>query len=195
MSIGKKIRLFRLENGITQKKLGELCGKSESQISQYEIGFRSPNYETLLKIANALHVQISDLDARFAPVVQDRAEDGKYIRENMEQKKTDLHRKNMESILQTLKYDELLCQMAEETAELRQVAMKYRRKMGNVNPTTISWKKVEENLLEEIADVMLLAELLAWNDPFAWKRVEEIKKFKANRWVGRLKGEEDHEQK
>lgn len=106
----------------------------------------------------------------------------------MEQKKTDLHRKNMESILQTLKYDELLCQMAEEAAELCQAAMKYRRKMGNVNPTTISWKKVEENLLEEIADVMLLAELLLWDDSSAWERIEEIKKFKANRWIKRLTG-------
>lgn len=112
----------------------------------------------------------------------------------MEQKKNDLHRKNMESILQTLKYDELLCQMAEETAELCQAAMKYRRKMGDINPTTLPWKKVIDNLLEEIADVILLSELLLWDNFTAWQRIEEIKKFKANRWVGRLKGEEAHEQ-
>lgn len=195
MSIGDNIRKYRKQKGLTQKELGQLCGKSESQISQYEIGFRSPNYETLLKIADALHVQPSDIDARFAPVEQDRAEVCEKVRANMEQKKDTLHRRNMEFILQTLKYDELLCQMAEETAELCQAAMKYRRKMGNVNPTTISWKKANENLLEEIADVVLLAELLLWYDPEEWERVEEIKKFKANRWVGRLKGEGEHEQK
>lgn len=32
----------------------------------------------------------------------------------MEQKKDTLHQKNMEYILHTLKYEELLCQMAEE---------------------------------------------------------------------------------
>ncbi len=113
----------------------------------------------------------------------------------MEQKKDTLHKKNMEYILHTLKYEELLCQMAEEAAELTQAAMKYRRKMGNVNPTTVSWKQARENLLEEIADVMLLAELLLWDDPEDLEEVEKIMEFKANRWVGRLKGEEDHEQK
>lgn len=106
----------------------------------------------------------------------------------MEQKKNNLHQKNMEYILHILKYDELLCQMAEEAAELTQAAMKYRRKMGNVNPTTISWKEAEDNLLEEISDVMLLAELLLFGLTDEWQRIEEIKMFKANRWVGRLKG-------
>lgn len=112
----------------------------------------------------------------------------------MEQKKDTLHQKNMESILYALKYEELLCQMAEEAAELCQAAMKYRRKMGNVNPTTISWIEAEENLLEEIADVMLLADLLLFGLSYEWQRIEEIKMFKANRWVERLTGEEDYEQ-
>lgn len=106
----------------------------------------------------------------------------------MEQNKADLHQKNMEYILHALKYEELLCQMAEEAAELTQAAMKYRRKMGNVNPTTISWKEAEDNLLEEISDVMLLAELLLFGLTDEWQRIEEIKMFKANRWVRRLTG-------
>lgn len=195
LSIGENIRKYRKICGLKQKELGKLCNISESQVGQYEIGIRNPSIETLVKIANAMNLNPSDLDERLAPMDQDRAEGREKLHANLEQKKDTLHKKNMESILDTLTYDELLCQMAEETAELCQAAMKYRRKMGNVNHTKISWKKAEENLLEEIADVMLLAELLLWNDSSAWGRIEEIKKFKANRWVGRLKGEEAHEQK
>ena len=101
---------------------------------------------------------------------------------------------NMKFIIQTMEEDELLCQMAEEAAELAQAAMKYRRKMVKGNPTTVSWKKARENLLEEIADVMFLAELLLWDEPKAWEQVENTKEFKAKRWVGRLKGEENLEQ-
>lgn len=194
MNVGDNIRKYRKERGWTQKELGQRLGMSDSQLRNYELGFRSPSYKTLLKITNALHVQISDLDAKFAPVVQGRTEEGEKTCVNMEQKKTDLQQKNMEFILHTLKYNELLCQMAEEAAELAQAAMKYRRKMVKGNPTTVSWKKARENLLEEIADVMLLAELLLWDEPKAWEQVENTKEFKAKRWVGRLKGEENLEQ-
>lgn len=61
MTKGENIRKVRLERGLTQKALGELCGISEAQIGQYENNYRNPKLQTLKKIATALQVTISDL--------------------------------------------------------------------------------------------------------------------------------------
>lgn len=60
-STGGKIKEAREAKGITQKKLGELSGISESTIRKYELGNRSPKIETLLKIATALDVPVITL--------------------------------------------------------------------------------------------------------------------------------------
>ncbi len=61
MSIGDKIKALRKENGLTQKKLGELSNTSETTIKQYELGKRQPRIEQLEKIADALNVSVSIL--------------------------------------------------------------------------------------------------------------------------------------
>ena len=61
MLIGDNIRRFRKERGITQKKLGELCGIAEPNIRKYENGKQNPKLETLEKIASALGVTAFDL--------------------------------------------------------------------------------------------------------------------------------------
>lgn len=61
MTIGEKIKCFRKEAGLTQKKLGEISGTSETTIKQYESGKRQPRIEQLRRIAAALGVYISDL--------------------------------------------------------------------------------------------------------------------------------------
>ena len=46
MAIGKRIRFFREQRGMTQKRLGMLVGFSEAtasvRIAQYETGMRTP---------------------------------------------------------------------------------------------------------------------------------------------------------
>ncbi len=61
MTTGENIKRIRKEKGLTQKKLGELCGISESNIRKYENGKQNPKIETIEKIANALNVQIIDI--------------------------------------------------------------------------------------------------------------------------------------
>ena len=61
MLIGDNIRRFRKERGITQKKLGELCGIAEPNIRKYENGKQNPKLETIEKIASALGVTAFDL--------------------------------------------------------------------------------------------------------------------------------------
>lgn len=83
VTIGQRIRDARKEKGLTQKKLGELCGMSDAQIRQYEIGYRNPSYKTLNKIADALGVNKGDLifgdsdykygDPEFARILDDLA--------------------------------------------------------------------------------------------------------------------------
>ncbi len=55
----KKIKTYRKMRGISQKMLGELAGGiNEVTIRKYEAGDRNPKPEQLLKIANALGINI-----------------------------------------------------------------------------------------------------------------------------------------
>lgn len=59
--IGDKIKELRLQNGLTQKSLGEKCGIAEPTIRKYELGKLNPKVETVKKIADALNVPISEI--------------------------------------------------------------------------------------------------------------------------------------
>lgn len=56
MNTGEKIKFRRIELKMTQKKLAELSGISESAIRKYEKGERIPKVEQLQKLANALNL-------------------------------------------------------------------------------------------------------------------------------------------
>ena len=58
---GDMIRKCRTEKGLTQKKLGELCGIADSNIRKYESGNQNPKIETLQKIADALDIPVNHL--------------------------------------------------------------------------------------------------------------------------------------
>ena len=53
MTVGEKIRKFRIDQGYTQKELAIMSGLSESAIRNYELGNRFPSSEQLEKIANS----------------------------------------------------------------------------------------------------------------------------------------------
>ena len=61
MTVGEKIKKVRTEKGLTQKRLGELCGMLEPNIRAYELGKANPKIETIAKIAAALQVSVLDL--------------------------------------------------------------------------------------------------------------------------------------
>lgn len=56
--IGEKIKVARLQKGVSQAALAKCLGVSTSMICQYEIGKRKPKVETLSKIAGALGVDL-----------------------------------------------------------------------------------------------------------------------------------------
>lgn len=51
---GKKIKIARIENDMTQGQLAEAIGGLQKSISSYETGTAFPSLETLEKIAKAL---------------------------------------------------------------------------------------------------------------------------------------------
>lgn len=61
MSTGELIKEYRLSKKMSQKKLGEKLGVSQQQIAQYECGTRVPKLDTIVKIANALDIDINEL--------------------------------------------------------------------------------------------------------------------------------------
>jgi transcriptional regulator with XRE-family HTH domain len=52
--LGKKIKLARVENDLSQDQLAEAIKAKQKSISRYETGAAVPSLETLVKIAKAL---------------------------------------------------------------------------------------------------------------------------------------------
>ncbi len=59
MTTGEKIKLFWNLRGISQEALGQLSGINSATIKKYEYGIRNPKPDQLLKIANALGININ----------------------------------------------------------------------------------------------------------------------------------------
>lgn len=59
--IRENIRFFREKAGISQRKLAELIGKSESAVRGYEVGKTDIPLSSLAAIAGALKVTIAEL--------------------------------------------------------------------------------------------------------------------------------------
>ncbi len=54
-NVGRRIQEVRIQRGITQAELAQLCDISPKHISALETGTRAPKLETFVDIANALH--------------------------------------------------------------------------------------------------------------------------------------------
>lgn len=61
MSLGSKIRALRKERGWTSDYLAKISGCTQSTISEIENGKRSPQYDTLEKIAKAFKLPLIDI--------------------------------------------------------------------------------------------------------------------------------------
>ena len=59
--IGFNIRKARLEKGLSQQKLAEKCGFSNTTLSSYETGNKKPSLTTIAEIAKQLGVSIERL--------------------------------------------------------------------------------------------------------------------------------------
>lgn len=80
--------------------------------------------------------------------------------------------------------EELLAQLAEEATEVAQAALKLRRVYSGVNPTPVTHDEAYQHLKEEIADVMLVIDVLGVGRDHMERCM--IQANKLSRWVRRL---------
>ncbi len=91
-----------------------------------------------------------------------------------------------EFIREKVSQEELLAQLAEEASELTHAALKLRRVYGGTNPTPVKRSEAFSNLKEEIADVLLLLEVLHLGEHEHISEYYKIQRGKLDRWVQRL---------
>lgn len=88
-------------------------------------------------------------------------------------------------IRENISAEDILCQIAEEAAELTQAALKLKRKMEMRNPTPLDLESLKERLLGEIADVYVALDVLLAS-PDDLSSIDHKYEFKLGRWVMRL---------
>ena len=85
-------------------------------------------------------------------------------------------------IRSNVSHDHLLCQLAEEAAELSKAALKLRRCIVPGNPARMTKEEAEAALLEETADTLLLCGILGMIDKV--DELSAIQRDKLERWLG-----------
>jgi len=97
-------------------------------------------------------------------------------------------REEIEIIKNKIDIEEILAQLAEESAELAQAALKLRRVHSQKNPTPVTADEAVDHLLEEVSDVMsclILCDVIKELPPSAFD-IQSIHDMKMKRWVSRL---------
>lgn len=92
----------------------------------------------------------------------------------------------IEYVREHLPREDLLCQLAEECAELGKAALKMARIYRGLNPTPVTRTEAFQNLVEEMADVTLCMEVLGLNTPELLMNCGRIWEEKSVRWMTRL---------
>lgn len=87
--IGQAIKTARKAAGLTQEDLANAIGVKRSVVSKYENGQIGPRYETVERIAEALHCKISDL-------ISSKEEAGMIVDHVIDQLKARQHQRSVE---------------------------------------------------------------------------------------------------
>jgi len=56
-----KLKIKRMEKGLSQKELASIVGVTSQSISEYERGNTNPSYENMKKISKALDAPVQEL--------------------------------------------------------------------------------------------------------------------------------------
>lgn len=103
---------------------------------------------------------------------------------------------DLEYIAENLSDEDILCQIAEEAAELAQAALKLRRVITGTNPTPVSEEEAMVNFIEEYGDVMAALEVFSnktEDDEYIGEILSDNIIAKLNRWADRIKESKNHE--
>ena len=87
MSLGENIKKYRSDAGLTSEQLGKLAGLHPVTIRKYESGAMMPTIDNLKKLARALNIRCSDLDAYLekCKIFRKRSIDTKTVISNVEE--------------------------------------------------------------------------------------------------------------
>ena len=97
---------------------------------------------------------------------------------------------DLEYIAANLSDEDILCQIAEEAAELAKAALKLRRAMAQTNPTPMSMEEAEKNLIEEYGDTVVVSvAYFIKHDLIDRKYADDLEhsNAKCSRWAQRIK--------
>lgn len=103
---------------------------------------------------------------------------------------------DLEYIAETLSDEDILCQIAEEAAELAQAALKLRRAMTQTNPTPMTVGEAVDNLFEEYGDTVGAVRVWAKKnnlDNEIYETSNENIYSKFDRWAERIKEAKNHD--
>jgi transcriptional regulator with XRE-family HTH domain len=73
LQYGEIIKELRKSKGITQEELGNMVGRKQNQISEWENGKIQPNPDDIFNICKALNVSVSrfyGVDDEYEPVIE-----------------------------------------------------------------------------------------------------------------------------
>ena len=103
---------------------------------------------------------------------------------------------DLEYIAENLSEEDILCQIAEEAAELAKAALKLRRAITGTNPTPVSYEDAIYNLIEEYGDVVGAFMVYAKKseiDTEVYELSNENIESKFYRWAQRIKEGKKHD--
>lgn len=142
MTLGEKIKSARLDKGLTQKQLGELCGMADSAIRRYELGGANPKIETLRRIADALEVPLSEFSDNFIETPDFR---------------TDVYGTAIKNIIYSIKYGpcHLSKEIADELLKELKSCIKEGEKIKNLDELSDFYWKAELNFSHKILHAIL----------------------------------------
>lgn len=129
MTIGERIKQARKAKGLKRKELAEKIGTTPQTICRYEADGRRPKADTMLKIAEALNIPMSELLGEPRPTTP------------------------------TDHTESRLNQLMEECGELISASARYRRHLHGDRTLNEKYteRKLITDITEEIADVTLVA--------------------------------------
>lgn len=171
MTVGEKIQSIRKEKGISQKDLAEKLNIATGTIQQYEIGKRKVTIEKLMNIAFALEVPI-----------------GRLIPFNRKCLPSESQKQKIQSIADHYGFRKQSMMMIEECSELQKAICKWHRERGNSFLSESSDCDERTAIIDELADVIIVAKQIAYLLS-AEDEVSEQIEFKLDRQMRRMEEE------
>ena len=103
---------------------------------------------------------------------------------------------DLEYIAANLSEEDILCQIAEEAAELAQAALKLRRAITQTNPTPVTVEKAKDDFTEEYGDTVVAMTAYFMKHGMIDRKVADILEQnnpKYSRWAQRIKEGKKHD--